>query len=114
MHDEAELDRRVRDWLQPEAAVIERVRRRAAGGGGRRRRAPVAAVSVALMALVALLVLTLWNAPSVAADVPFTIETSGNVVLVRAQGKVWVLPSEPGTVPDRPQPNYYVVERKRP
>ena len=114
MHEQTELDRRLRDWLQPEADVIERVMRRAVGGGGRRRRAPVAALLFALVTLVILLVLPRWKTPSVAAGVPFTIDTSGDVVLVRAQGRVWVLPSDPSRVPDRQQTNYYVIEGKQP
>jgi hypothetical protein len=105
-----ELDRRLREWLQPSAEVIDRVRRTATNPLRRRRvtRRLVATLAVAIGVLVALFALPLRRVP---ADIgtPFTLETMGDSVVIKAAGGVWVRPLVPQDHPDNR--GYVMTER---
>jgi hypothetical protein len=114
MHEPAELDRRLREWLQPPADVIERVRRHAASAGvpeRPRRWVPIVLASFVLVTVAALVVLR-WSAPPVQPGVAFTIEASDDMFVVRAEGRVWVLPITFEEDRQRVQTDYFVLDAK--
>lgn len=114
MHEPAELDRRLREWLQPPADVIERVRRHATSAGAPprpRRWVPITLVAFAFVTVAALVVLRL-SGPPAPPSVAFTIETSEDILIVRAEGRVWVLPANFVEDRQRTQTDYFVLETK--
>jgi hypothetical protein len=114
MHEPAELERRLREWLQPPADVIERVRRHAASAGPPERPrhwVPIVLASFVFVTVAALVALRL-SAPAAQPGVAFTIETSEDMFVVRAEGRVWVLPINFNDDRQRVQTDYFVLEAK--
>jgi multisubunit Na+/H+ antiporter MnhB subunit len=111
MQEQGEFDRRLREWVQPGADVVERVKRAALEKRSRPRRLVVAAVALGLAGLVMALAFPLRRTPS-GAGTPFSIETSGSTVVVRAENKIWVLASQPGEA--REDADYFILEGKQP
>jgi len=113
MEDQAELERRLREWLQPPAEVIDRVRETATNARRRRRptRRLAGTLAVGLAVVLALLVLPLRRSPA-GRGTAFTLETMGDLVIVRANGNVWVRPL--AAQERRDTTSYLIVERKRP
>jgi hypothetical protein len=114
MHEPAELERRLREWLQPPADVIERVRRHAASAGApeRPRRWVPTVLASFVFVIVATLVVLRLSAPPVQPGVAFTIETSDDMLVVRAEGRVWVLPIDFDEDRQRVHTDYFVLDAK--
>jgi hypothetical protein len=106
--DEQELDSRLRGWVDPDTVTIQRVMN---GALTAHSRSPVPRVTVGLV-LVAVLAAAgaatwRWRAGSRAA-VTFIIETSGDQMIVRAEGKTWIVGPRPA-MPNLPEGTGYII-----